>query len=187
MELNFNMSIFDDDDKRMTEIDDRCKDYRRLGSFFAPWYWDIQEKTEYSLLWHVDLDPLENLCDNIKWIHYEDFISDNGVNRIDIRNWFAHYISHIILNEYILEDEVFEYLKTGHIPKNSLYTVKLEKTGQFIIDNLKEYFDDAVRDELTTNLYVTKSDFDGRLVLHFNIKHPRFESISVIFNNLNKK
>jgi hypothetical protein len=86
-----------------------------------------------------------------------------------------------------LEDEVFEYLKSGHIPKNSLYTVKLKETGQFIIDNLKEYFDDAVRDELTTNLYVTKSDFDGRLVLHFNIRHPRFDPISIKFAYLNKK
>ena len=95
------MSIFDDDDKRMTEIDDRCKDYRRLGSFFKPWYWQIQqEESKYTIISHIDIDQLENICDSIKWIHYENFISDNGVNPVDIRNWFSHYLSHIILNEY---------------------------------------------------------------------------------------
>ena len=63
------MSIFDDDDKRMTEIDDRCKDYRRLGSFFEPWYWQIQqEEYKYTILSHIDIDPLENIYDNIAYI-----------------------------------------------------------------------------------------------------------------------
>lgn len=181
------MSIFDDDDKRMSEIDDRCKDYRRLGSFFEPWYWNIQEDFEYTIVNHVDIDALENIYDNIKWIHYENFVSDNGVNRIDIRNWVSHYLSHIILNEYIVSDEAFEYLKGGYLPKNSLYSVKLEETSKKITELLREYSDDQVKDKLTTNLYITKSDYDNRLVLNFIVRHPRFDSIAIKFVYLNKK
>ena len=182
------MSIFDDDDKRMSEIDDRCKDYRRLGSFFKPWYWQIQqEEFKYTVINHIDIDPLENMCDSIKWIHYDNFISDNGVNCIDIKNWFSHYLSYIILNEYIVSDEVFEYLKEGNIPRNAVYPVKLEETNKKITELLREYSDDQVKDELTTNLYITKSVYDNRLVLNFNIKHPRFDLISIKFEELNKK
>ena len=133
------------------------------------------------------MDQLENICDSIKWIHYENFISDNGVNRIDIRNWFSHYLSHIILNEYIVSDEAFEYLKGGYLPKNAVYSVKLEETNKKITELLKEYSDDQVKNELTTNLYITKSDFNNRLVLNFNIRHPKYDPVSIKFTCLNWK
>ena len=185
--MNMNLSIFDDDDKRMTEIDDRCKDYHRLGSFFKPWYWNIQEDFEYTVINHIDIDALENIYDNIQWIHYDNFVSDNGINSIDIRNWFSHYLSHIILNEYIVSDEAFEYLKGGYLPKNSVYSVKLEETNKKITELLREYSDDQVKDELTTHLYITKSDYNNRLVLNFNIRHPKYDPISIKFTCLNWK
>ena len=106
---------------------------------------------------------------------------------IDIRNWFAHYMSHIILNEYIVSNEAFDYLKGGYLPKNSVYSTKLEETNKKITELLREYSDDQVKDELTANLYITKSDYNNRLVLNFNIRHPRFAPISIKFAYLNKK
>ena len=39
--MEMHLSIFDNEDQHMEEIDQRCKDYSRLGSFFKHWYWDI--------------------------------------------------------------------------------------------------------------------------------------------------
>ena len=114
------MSIFDDDDKRMTEIDDRCKDYRRLGSFFKPWYWDIKrintESPEKTLMEYFDFDKLKELYENINWIKYNNFIS--GDNEIENRRLFAHYLSHIVLNEYIVNDINYEDIKEVVVIKN---------------------------------------------------------------------
>ena len=141
----FQLSIFDDDDKRMTEIDDRCKDYRRLGSFFKPWYWDIKS---YALLNHIDMDALENMCSNINWIHYDNFISDNGVNKIDIKNWFAHYISHIVLNEYIKNDNIYQDVKSYRKFKKDEFSYQLKENDIILTDILKEYCDDLIRNDL---------------------------------------
>ena len=180
----FQLSIFDDDDKRMTEMDDRCKDYRRLGSFFKPWYWDIKS---YALLNHIDMDALENMCSNINWIHYDNFISDNGVNKIDIKNWFAHYISHIVLNEYIKNDNIYQDVKSYRKFKKDEFSYQLKENDIILTDILKEYCDDLIRNDISVNIYITESDYDKQLVLHLSIKHPNFDPISIKFNSLNKK
>lgn len=182
--MSMNLSIFDNEDQRMKEIDQRCKDYRRLGSFFKPWYWDIA--TDSELYKHFDIKKLEELSNKVTWIKYDDFIKEGGKIEITQRNWFANYISYIVLDSYIVSDEIYNSLKTHRKLKNFEFTYKLDKTNEDILSIIKECCDDIIKEDISTKLYITESDIRGCFILHFNIYHPCFDKISIVFDSLFK-
>ena len=184
--MEMHLSIFDDEDQRMEEIDQRCKDYRRLGSFFKPWYWGITDDELYK---HFDIKKLEELSNKVTWIKYDNFIK--GIKaEITQRNWFANYISHIVLNSYIVSDEIYDDLKNHRKLNNFEFTYKLDKTNEEILSIIKECCDDTIKDNIYTKLYITESDAipeinaRARFVLHFNIYYPGFNKISIAFDDL---
>lgn len=181
--MEMNLSIFDSEDQRMEEIDQRCKDYRRLGSFFKPWYWDIA--TDSELYKHFDIKKLEELSNKVTWIKYDNFIKGSEIE-ITQRNWFANYISYIVLDSYIVSDEIHNSLKNHRKLKNFEFTYKLNQTNEDILSIIKECCDDIIKDDISTKLYITESDIRGCFILHFNIYHPCFDKISIVFDSLFK-
>lgn len=185
--MEMHLSIFDNEDQRMEEIDQRCKDYRRLGSFFKPWYWDIA--TDGGLYKYFDIKKLEELSNKVTWIKYDNFIKGSKAE-ITQRNWFANYISHIVLNSYIVSDEIYDDLKNHRKLNNFEFTYKLDKTNEEILSIIKECCDNTIKDNIYTKLYITESDAipeinaRARFVLHFNIYHPGFDKISIVFDGL---
>lgn len=182
--MEMNLSIFDNEDQRMEEIDQRCKDYRRLGSFFKPWYWDIAKDSE--LYKHFDNKKLEELSNKVTWIKYDDFIKEGGKIEITQKNWFANYISYIVLDSYIISDEIYNSLKNHRKLKNFEFTYKLDKTNEYILSIIKECCDDIIKNDISTKLYITESNVRGLFILHFNIYHPCFDKISIVFDSLFK-
>lgn len=179
--MEMHLSIFDNEDQRMEEIDQRCKDYRRLGSFFKPWYWEIDTGSE--LYKHFDIKKLEELSNKVTWINYNDFIKE-GKTEITQKNWFANYISYIVLDSYIISDEIYNDLKNHRRLNDFKFTYKLDKTNENILSIIKECCDDIIKDDIDTKLYITESELLGRFILHFNIYHPGFDKISVVFDGL---
>ena len=129
--MEMHLSIFDDEDQRMEEIDQRCQDYRRLGSFFKPWYWDIATNSE--LYKHFDIKKLEELSNKVTWIKYDNFIKESKTE-ITQKNWFANYISYIVLNSYIVSDKIYNDLKNHRKLNNFEFTYKLDKTNDEYIN-----------------------------------------------------
>lgn len=178
-----NLSIFDSEEQHIKELDERCKDYHRLGSFFKPWYWDIADYSE--LYKHFDIKKLEELSNKVTWIKYDNFIKEGKIE-ITQRNWFANYISYIVLDSYIVCDEIYNDLKNHKKLKNFEFTYKLNKTNEDILSIIKECCDDIITEDISTKLYISKSDVSGRFILHFNIYHPCFDKISIVFDSLFK-
>lgn len=183
------MSIFDDDDRRMAEIDDRCKDYRRLGSFFKPWYWDIKgintESQGKTLIEYFDLDKLKELYENINWIKYNNFIS--RYDEVRDRHLFAHYLSHIVLNAYIVNDINYENIKTHRKFRKDEFTYKLDETNAVLKDIVAYCCDPEISEGIRTKLYISQNEFTGTFALHFGIYHSGFDPIYIKFDELNKK
>ena len=132
---------------------------------------------------HFDIKKLEELSNKVTWIKYDNFIKGNKAE-ITQRNWFVNYISHIVLNSYIVSDEIYDNLKNHRKLNNFEFTYKLDKTNEEILSLIKECCDDTIKDNIYTKLYITESTARRRFLLHFNIYHPGLDNISVVFDSL---
>ena len=183
-----NLSIFDDDDKRMTEIDERTKDSRRLGSFFKPWFWDMGRTIDMEKLCdYINIEKLKEVTQDITWINYDNYIRTSKLIELDSRNWIAHYISLIVLNQYIVNDVMYDIIKDKKKLRIHEFAYHLKSTNEVLLSTLKECCDPILHDELDTSLYITQSNLDGNFILNLFITHPRYEPIKLKFDYLNAK
>ena len=185
--MKMSLSIFDDEDKRMTEIDERTKDSRRLGYFFKPWFWDIgTNRDTIKFFDNISTDKLKEVAEKVEWIKYNNFIDTKRIN-IDERNWKAHYLAHIILDQYIVNDTMYDYISQRRKLKHFEFSYQLKETATRLNDILKTCCDDSVQNEIETQLYITQSDRDGRFVLNFQLVGPGIGKLRLKFDELNSK
>lgn len=182
------LSIFDDDDKRMAEIDERCKDSRRLGYFFKPWFWDMGRIVDMEKLYdHIDIEKLKSLSNDITWLKFDNYIHTKSLIEIDNRNWIAHYISLIVLNQYIVSDAMYDNIKNKTKLKMHEFSYHLKDTNDILLSILKECCEPRLRNALNTSLYITQSNLDGNFILTLLITHPRYEQMKLKFEYINAK
>ena len=178
------MSIFDDEDKRMTEIDDRCKDYHRLGSFFEPWFFQARSRETFIKYFYVD--KLKDLCNNINWIKYDIFINDKcnyNYNGYDEQlHYISHYLSYIILNQIVYSKDTLDKLLNHSLKIDMSFDLKDECKD--IFNNLKGTYDENKLSNIKTKLYIYY-DKDKKYVLQFHMECSGFEKpYSITFKEL---
>lgn len=179
-------SLLDNEQVLLDDVGKKVSNIKRLGSFFKPWYFKINEpkrsdKSIYnsvSIMDYFDLDKLKKISDEIDWLDYDNFIRAGKDYKLDDRHYFSHYISKIILNQTINSDELFNLFKNNSKIKFD-YTYKLEKEADNIKNDIYNIYDNKYLPKLTIFLYLYYTQDD--IGLKFLLGHEGLQPIEITF------
>ena len=167
----------------MNEIEERSKDFRRLGSFFKHLYWTNNEdefRTFDRLYFHFDLAKLQRISNDIQYDSFE--VPDPSDKNFIVQTTMS-CLSKIVLNEFILEDNVYELVTQAHTFAIDKFSIMLKETNEKLLDVIKSICDDVIKDNIKSDLYIfEKYCSQNTYMMAFRIHHPCFPNFKIVFS-----
>ena len=168
-------SLLDDEHILVNDVSEKVSNTRRLGAFFKPWYFNILDD---SILNYFDLNKLKEKTDKIDWIKNDNYITESQIIEIDNRHYFAHYISKLILNQFIGSDDLFKDLQKDSLKFEFTYKLKSELEG--LRQDIQDCYDHEILSQLKTYLYIYRKKPQD-LYIKFRIESSGLHAIELTF------